>query len=82
MIRIITIAIASILTSSAHADRLDPAINGDDVTVCHGLLTTNGTCIGSESNVLPPVYKDTTIYRRHQHHDRDDQHDDDRRDDQ
>jgi hypothetical protein len=60
----------------AHARRLDPALNGNDVHVCQGLLTTNGTCIGSESNVVPPSYEGTTIYRLHQR-DRDDEQQDD-----
>ena len=54
-------------------------MQGDDVTVCQGLLTTNGTCIGSESNVAPPSYDGVTIYRRkHRDRDRDDYQDDQR----
>jgi hypothetical protein len=42
-----------------------------------GLLTTNGTCIWSESNVTPPSYDGVTIYRRHRDRDRDDHQDED-----
>jgi hypothetical protein len=31
-----------------------PAL-ADEVITCTGILTTNGTCIGSESNVPPPT---------------------------
>jgi hypothetical protein len=76
MTRIIAIAFA-LLASSAYArDRLDPALQGDDVKVCTGILTTNGTCIGSESNVAPPSYEGTIIYRRHRDRDSDQQDDD------
>jgi hypothetical protein len=80
MIRIIAIAIIA-LTGAAHArdrDRLDPALSGGDVHVCDGLLTSSGTCIGSESNVAPEYFDGVNVYREHR--DRDGQDDRRRRD--
>jgi hypothetical protein len=73
---IITVAFVLLASPSMARDRIDPALQGDDVTVCQGLLTSDGTCIGSESNFAPPSYEGTTIYRRHRD-DRDDRQDDD-----
>jgi hypothetical protein len=77
---ILAIAFATVLAGTAYArdgDRLDPAYQGGDIHVCRGLLTTNGTCIGSESNVAPPSYDGVTIYRRHRDRDDDDRQRDD-----
>jgi hypothetical protein len=67
---LLAFAIAASLGSAVLADdelddELDPALIGHDVRICHGILTSNGTCIGSESNVAPPLYEGETIYRRH-----------------
>jgi hypothetical protein len=82
---VIAIAFALILTGAAYAgdrDRLDPAYQGGDIHICRGLLTSSGTCIGSESNVEPDSYYGVTIYREHRerdgqdgdrHRDRDDE---------
>jgi hypothetical protein len=78
----IAIAFVAVLAGTAQArdrDRLDPAYQGGDIHICRGLLTSSGTCIGSESNVEPSSYDGTTIYRRP---DRDRDRDDDRDQDQ
>jgi hypothetical protein len=59
---VLAITFATVLAGAASAgdrDRLDPAYQGGDIRVCRGLLTTNGTCIGSESNGTPPSYEGT-----------------------
>ena len=61
---------------AAYAERLDPALQGGDIHICRGLLTSGGVCIGSESNVEPDAYDGVTIYR-----DRDRDQDEDRDDD-
>jgi hypothetical protein len=65
---ILAVALAITLAGTAQArdrGRLDPALSGGDIHVCQGLLTSSGTCIGSESNVEPEAYDGVTIYRRH-----------------
>lgn len=61
---LIALSLATVV-NFAHADELDPAYYGRDVRVCRGTLTTNGVCIGSESNVAPDSYEGTMIYRPH-----------------
>jgi hypothetical protein len=41
----------------------------DEVVTCDGMLTSNGTCIGSESNVPPPVVQcdGQQCWRIHRH---------------
>jgi hypothetical protein len=50
-------------------------------STCGGLLTSSGTCIGSESNVEPDSYDGVTVYRRHRDDDGDRQRHRDRDDD-
>jgi hypothetical protein len=62
---LLALAIVALLGGTAHADdELDPALIGHDVRICRGIVTSNGTCIGSESNIAPPLYEGETIYRR------------------